>query len=660
MDVWKIGVSISMANGVSPVLSTIAADLLGLKGNIAEVEKGFSAWGDALKGAGAILAGGELIKGMADLVQHGNELVHIQEQLNATGVTQLELATATGRAWETSAKYGLQVADVLADIKEAQMVFGSTEHAMDFIDPLEKMRVVLNSVTEGSGQKARDAVYNMARAGELKGLQGPDQFLDYFDAMTKAITASGGKVDPSAFMQATQYGKLASKGWDEEFYTRYLPSLIQEMRPSTAGQSLMSLYQTFGQGRASKAALAEMEKIGLIADESKIVRNKTTGEVMKLEPGALQGTELLSKNPYLWAQQVLKPLLETEIGHKTAPGDIDALNVLGTLASNRNAAAAIAALTLEEGRLGKDANLIGRSQGLNSADRFLSADPVAVSANFHSAWTNMLTSFGAPGVQTMLSAMNSIAGVMKSITGLAVAHPDAVKAIGEVSGALSAALIGFGSVKMGQGISNLFNGGPLMGSATALNASAAALTQAAVALGGKGVITGAGNAAVVTGGKLDTLARVVGSLPFVAYAFEKFAQGSADVEALSKQWNGVNVAGKGMIAPGAGRKRNPFAPGQPGVPDGGEHPIGDSIRWFDMGVLRSKLDQMKMAAPPPPVINVTPPPPATMTGNVVLNGSFIGMFTAAMAKAIGAGMPNGPASPNTRALVPTVDGAGSN
>jgi len=197
-DVYSIGMKIALTNGVSSVLAVIAADMLKIEGYQKRLSDGFSGMEKALLGMGSILGGAAILGGLAAFAKHGDELVHVKQQLLAADVKGLELAQATSKAWEVSQRYGLGVANVLRDIKEARMVFGSTEHAINFIDPLEKMRVVLNSVSEGSGNKLRDSVYEMARAGELKGLQTPEQFVSYFDQMTKAITASGGKVDPKA------------------------------------------------------------------------------------------------------------------------------------------------------------------------------------------------------------------------------------------------------------------------------------------------------------------------------------------------------------------------------------------------------------------------------------------------------------------------------
>ena len=41
IDVYRIGVTLTMVNGVSPVLAVLAKEFLGLKGSIKSIEEGF-------------------------------------------------------------------------------------------------------------------------------------------------------------------------------------------------------------------------------------------------------------------------------------------------------------------------------------------------------------------------------------------------------------------------------------------------------------------------------------------------------------------------------------------------------------------------------------------------------------------------------------------
>lgn len=475
-QVYEVFTKLSMVNGVSPVLAVLSKEILSLEGSINRLQAAFNNLNRtslAIGGGLALFGGTAALSGMAKMVEHGEKLVHVKQQLMAADVKGAELAEATARSWELSRRYGLGVAEVLKDIKESRMVFGTTEHAIGFIDPLERMRVVLNSVTEGSGNRAKESVYEMARAGELKGLQTPQQFVSYFDQMTKAITATGGKVDPKAYAQATQYGRLASQGWDEEFYTRYLPSMIQEMRPSGAGTALMSLFGTGVQGKVSKRALSAMIAMGLIGDMSKIERN-AHGDPVGFHPGALIGTDALTHNPFKWAQNYLGPLLQKKFGDNVSASNPEVVGALGEMFGNRMSAQAIAILALQGKRLTKDANLIGEAHGLGYADNLLRNDPTAVMNKFKSAFENLLTAFTEPMVAPKLKMMNALANGMNKLAAWAVANPASVELLGKALVGVAAGLAALGATALVAALAPLIGGGGLLlGLATGLSAFAA-------------------------------------------------------------------------------------------------------------------------------------------------------------------------------------------
>lgn len=365
----------------------------------------------------------EVADGFEKVLEKANELRHVQEQMNAAGMSAKEIAQATAAAWQESSKWGLSVSKVMDDIKELRLPLGTTAHAIDFIDPLEKMRVVLNSVSPGRGNESAEAVYKMARAGELKGLQNPEEFMSYFNGMTQAISASGGKITPNSFAQATQYGRMASFGWSEDFYTKSLPTLIQTMNPSGAGTALMSLYGTLAQGKVTKRALGSMQDLGLIGDPSKIILDGK-GDPVGFNPGAVKGTQELIQNPLAWAKDVLTPLLEKKYGDVGDPANKEKiLEALGGLFGNRTSAQAIAELALRSKSFDKDHALVTGAQGLGGADRLIAQDPTVVMEKFTNSWSNLLTALGASTVQPAIESMNTMSSGLNSISKWATDHP---------------------------------------------------------------------------------------------------------------------------------------------------------------------------------------------------------------------------------------------
>lgn len=442
-QIYEVFTKLSLVNGVSPVVAIIAKDILRLEGSVNSLNKSLGNLSTKLAiGGGLAFAGGTaVLAGMADMVKHGEKLVHVKQQLMAADVKGVELSKATAEAWKLSSKYGLDVSQVLGDIKEARMVFGSTAHAIEFMDPLEKMRVVLNSVAEGKGNAAKDAVYEMARAGELKGLQDPKDFVRYFDQMTKVISASGGKIDPHAFLKATQYGRIASQGFSEEFYTQYFPSMIQTMGASQAGNALMSLMQNGAMGKAGKQGTNAWIEMGLITHPEKLhtgIKGDLSGG---WDYGATENAIGQITNPFKWAQETLGAALKKKFGENISADNPEVIAMLTRMYGNRTSAQAIAEMALQGNRMLKDAGLIKRAHGIEFADELMAHDPTAVMNRFHFSWENMLEAFTEPLVQPKLDLMNRLSDTFNRLAKWAVEHPDAVASIGEGIAKLSAAFV---------------------------------------------------------------------------------------------------------------------------------------------------------------------------------------------------------------------------
>ena len=85
MEVYRIGVTISMVNNTSAVLGVIQRDVLRLHQSVDMLTGGFTAAKAAVVGLGAALGGNAALGAMGKLVGQGNELARqqglVQEQL---------------------------------------------------------------------------------------------------------------------------------------------------------------------------------------------------------------------------------------------------------------------------------------------------------------------------------------------------------------------------------------------------------------------------------------------------------------------------------------------------------------------------------------------------------------------------------------------------
>ena len=99
---------------------------------------------------------------------------------------------------------------------------------------------------------------------------------------------------------------------------------------------------------------------------------------------------MLAQNPFQWAQEVLRPIIEQRFGKDANAQNPEVIGFLGNLFGNRMAASAMAILTLQTRRLTKDASLIEQAHGLDQAADLLKNDPTAVMNRFKASWENSI------------------------------------------------------------------------------------------------------------------------------------------------------------------------------------------------------------------------------------------------------------------------------
>lgn len=486
IDAWRIGVSIAMTSNANQILGVLGRDLAGLGQQAKALTGTLNLAKLAAVGAMGVVAGGAALAGMAKLVSHGQELVHQQALMRSAGMDNKEIAEATTKAWQnTRDVMGTGVSENLKNIRELRMVFGDTTEAMANLQNVTKAQVVLNAV-RGAG--AGDQVFAIAKALEVKGVSmDPAHFTALLDAMTKAITASGGKVLGTDFFTAFKYGRTATQGWDDKFVGTILPTLIQEMKGGGGGgqggpgNALQSAFQAVVGGVMSNKAANEFVRLGLV-DPHKIIRT-STGNVKGVGPGGVRGASDFQTDPYEWVQRYLVPALKAK-GITTPEAIRDEVS---HMFANRTAQQMMTMFATQQTRFEKDATLIRGAQGLGAYDDLQKTDPATQMKNFTAAWQNLLTALGAPLVEPAYKMLIALTAALNGITKWASEHQETVKLLGEAFAGLGVALltVGVGTVAF------------------------AALT----ALGGPlGVIALVGVAAAVTAANLGALEKAIQNL----------------------------------------------------------------------------------------------------------------------------------------------------
>lgn len=521
-----------MTNGVSSVLKVIQRDLLGLKHQVDLTAGSFDRMKLAAVGAGGVVFGAGILFAMAKLVKHGEEFVHQQALMKSAGMSQIEIAEATGKAWQnTNDVLGTGVSENLKNIRELRMVFGDTQEALNNLQVVSKAQVVMNSVR---GQGAGDQVFDMAKALEIKGAsQDPAHFYKLLDEMVKASIASGGRVLGSDFLGTFKYGRTATQGWDDRFIGLILPTLIQEMKSSGGsggaggpGNALQSAFQAVVGGTMSNKAAEEFYKLGL-TDKSHIIFT-STGSIKGIRPGGIKGSEEFQADPYQWVQDVLMPALKAK--GITTPEAVR--EEVSHMFVNRTAQQIMTMFATQQMRFEKDATLIGDAKGLGAYDQLIKDDPVARMKAFSEAWSNLMTALGAPLVKPAYDMLMKLTLILNDLAKVAADHPDATRVIGEVVAGVGAVAVAFGAFAVGtaaaSAIGLLTGAGGLLALAAGIealghalpsipkwmiDAAAGAAAGAAIGSAFPGIGTGVGAAAGAAAGAIGSQLRDSSHMP---------------------------------------------------------------------------------------------------------------------------------------------------
>ena len=450
IDIFKIGVSIGMTNNVSSVLKIIQRDLFGLNKQVDLTTGKFNMMKAAAIGAMGVVGGGAALAAMGKLVQAGADVVHQQQLMRAAGMSHLDVANATARAWQTTSRVmGSNITENLKSIRELRTVFGSTSEANKYMPQIMKAEVALESIL---GHHAAGQAFDFAKAGEIKGVSMvAPLFFKYLDAEFKAMNAFGAKVTASDFLSAFKFGRSATQGWDMNFVSTILPTLIQEMKggggfsgATGPGNALMSAYAAIVGGQMSNKAAIEFLRLGLVNPNAVI--HTTTGHVKGILPGGVRGANLFQANPYEWVQQYLMPELRAK--GITTPAAIR--EEVAHLFVNRTSQQIIGMFATMQARFEKDARLVGKAHGVDQTYRRLTGKDFFTNwSAFTTSIGNFIRALGAPIVPQATHWLHILTVDINRLTLWASKHPGLVRTLDDMATGLGLLAVSVGAFTVG-------------------------------------------------------------------------------------------------------------------------------------------------------------------------------------------------------------------
>ncbi|EZP41401.1 Bacteriophage-related tail transmembrane protein [Janthinobacterium lividum] len=287
----------------------------------------------AMAGAGATAAGAAMAMPIAKGLHEAKHYQLEKARVNALGLGP-ETSQQAIQFAQNMKTYGTSQNENLELVRDAMSIFGDLHHAEMVAPTLAKMKFA-NKAFFGaeSGEENERIFMDLLKVIEQRGgTASSEKFHDQANMMQKVITATGGRVGPTEWLNFIKTGGIAAKIMDDKQFYYQMEPLVQEVGGHRAGTALMSGYSNLYQGRTTKRAVTNLENLGLIGDHSKVKHDKV-GQVSTLGPGALLGSDIFRRSQFEWLEQVLLPQLEKK--GITDPKKIE--DTIGSLFSTRTA-----------------------------------------------------------------------------------------------------------------------------------------------------------------------------------------------------------------------------------------------------------------------------------------------------------------------------------
>ncbi|KAA0121004.1 hypothetical protein CIW48_26215 [Methylobacterium sp. P1-11] len=446
--------------------------------------------------AGAVSAH-SVVHHTADALRAGSRLQHETVALQNAGRTPHELeeiakaSERTVRAVPTAT-----FEENLKVVNETVSAFGSLEHALEHLTFMQKASAAVHAAAGGKITDSAGEMGNkLARFAEERGSAGDGhRFERETEGLIRAMVFSGGNFNPHEAINFAQQAKSSLRGYDEEFLTTIMPSIVGTMKGERAGTAANAFNNVINGKVNDKKQAEEWMRYGLL-DKSQVIMK--AGHATAWRSGAVKGTTLAHQNPLKWMETVVLPALKAK--GVNVDDDEELSKVFATMfrQNTSNFFANEIGLKSFRARLHKDADLQKQVGSLDEIyHRNLTQDPTEGVKAFKAGIEDLMAAATNPLMLPAAAGLKTLAEGLQSLALMAKDHPYLAAGAGGAAVAGGLAASGYASYKLATGFG--------------LPAAAAELTVAAKALE-------AAAAKQMTGGGLPEVAKKGGgALPLLA------------------------------------------------------------------------------------------------------------------------------------------------
>lgn len=428
---------------------------------------GISTLGQAFHGmASAASLAREALGAFEEIMRPGFEYEHQINQMRMLGLSGSDLKLARRTAFQTSMGVPTSTqSDVLATISDIYSINKRVALDPQVATALEKMKAVLGASTQGkiSGEDLERNALAGIKIAELRGQTGSSKDVKRnLDILSNIGVATHGRVTPQLMAQVLKFSGAAAKGYDDNMMY-FVGHLGQEMSTGRGGGSrgigplLSQLYTMFVGGTMNKMTVAALEKLRGPDGQTLLPQfsGKLNTQTIKTQIAPkLSHRDLFISNPFEWAQNVLKPAIESVTGPLSKMTNVQQVGAITKSLPGLNKTQAQGLLEmLSTQSLQQYQTLAGIAKSAGGVDKqygLATQDPKVKIQALQKSFENLAQTIATdtPLLDSVTKALNSMTGVIKQfniafktypiserIADFSKAYPgftDGVKAIAQV------------------------------------------------------------------------------------------------------------------------------------------------------------------------------------------------------------------------------------
>ncbi len=418
--------------------------------------------------AGAVSAHG-VMSALERALEAGAERQTTIIGMKNAGMGDAEIQRAVDLATRVSRDApNLDISQILELHKEARSGVSHPEEAFELMPDLARA----TSVLKGSGADNAN-IADIVKGGESLGLMNdPKRFHAYLDAQVRAMKVMGKTITTEQIYEAAKYSKAAGGTLSDDFLNLTMPSLIQEMHGSSAGDALSSLTKTLRGGLQHKhVPVTRLQELGLLEDPSQIRRSKS-GEILGYT-GKVKGDDLLSTDPDRWFLEYFDKAAESHGYTKLADKTKLLSETLPGTAAN------LGRIVIQQREsLTNHRQLYRNAPGLEQSVDLQQHDPKVAMQTFTAALNDLEAAVTGPTMDALSLGLGHLSGLFRDLADAAKEHPNI--AVGVGAGVAGAGLVASGTLAY------------YVSTGFGLPSAAAQLEAAALHLQGTGGVPGGG------------------------------------------------------------------------------------------------------------------------------------------------------------------------